>query len=417
MKPSPTPACRICSSPLNEVMCDLGMSPVANSYVPFTEPDSREARHPLKVFVCGKCLLCQVEALEKPEAIFSDYAYFSSFSSSWVEHAREYCAMMVSRFGLGPRSMVVEVASNDGYLLQHFRAAGIPVLGVEPAANVAEAAMRLRGIPSLVRFFGKDTARHLAEQGVLADLVVGNNVFAHVPDLHDFTAGLRTILRPEGVLTLEFPHVRRLIEGNQFDTIYHEHFSYLSLLSAEVILSAHGLRIFDVEELPTHGGSLRIFACHEEARSPLLATTDRVRTVRDGEIAAGFSSLDTYRAFDDKVRHTCEEVRSFLESVHHDGKSVAAYGAAAKGVTLLNCCGIGSDLVEYAVDRNPAKQNHWIPGVRIPVHPPEKIFETKPDYLLILPWNLEEEIRREMEPAREWGCRFVVPIPEICVTP
>jgi SAM-dependent methyltransferase len=407
------PKCRFCQSPLDHVLCDLGVSPLSNSYVKFENGGLAEKSYPLKVWICDKCLLAQLESFESPDAIFSEYLYFSSFSSSWVEHARRYCDMMTDRFGFNEESQIVEIASNDGYLLQHFKARGIPVLGVEPAANVAKVAWEERGIPSVVKFFGVETARELVADGKSADLLMGNNVMAHVPDINDFVAGLKIALKPAGVITFEFPHLQRLIDGNQFDTVYHEHFSYLSLLAVEKIFAHHRLTIFDVEELPTHGGSLRIFARHSEATDPTLAVTPRVAAMRKQETDFGLAEMATYTSFDEKVKGTKRKLLKFLIEAKESGKSVVCYGAAAKGVTLVNYCGVGDDLVDYVVDKSPYKQNHYMPGVRIPIYSPDRISETKPDYILILPWNLKNEITEEMVGVRDWGGRFVVPIPEV----
>jgi len=407
--------CRFCGKELDTVMCDLGMSPLSNSYVPFTKVDNAEKFYPLKVWVCDQCFLAQLEEFESPDVIFSDYAYFSSYSTSWVEHARRYCEMMIGRFGFDATSQVVEIASNDGYLLQHFRARGISVLGVEPAANVAKVAREQKQIPSVVKFFGVQTAKELVADGKSADLLLGNNVLAHVPDINDFVAGLKIALKPSGIITFEFPHLLRLIEGNQFDTIYHEHFSYLSLLASEKIFLRHGLTLFDVGELPTHGGSLRIFARHTENNSPLVVVTDRVGRMRAQETDFGLTNMETYSSFGEKVKATKRKLLRFLIDAKESGKSVVCYGAAAKGVTLINYCGVRDDLVDYVVDKSPHKQNHFMPGVRIPIYGPEKIFETKPDYVLILPWNLKEEISEQMAGITAWGGRFVVPIPQVKV--
>lgn len=396
-------------------MCDLGLSPLANSYVKFENVGQGEKFYPLKVWVCDRCLLAQLEEFESPDAIFSDYAYFSSYSTSWVEHARLYSEMMIGRFGYGPSSHVVEIASNDGYLLQHFKAKGIPVLGVEPAANVAKVAWEQKQIPSIVKFFGVETAKELVASGKSADLLLGNNVLAHVPDINDFVGGLKIALNPLGVITFEFPHLLRLIDQNQFDTIYHEHFSYLSFLAVEKIFAHHGLTLFDVEEVTTHGGSLRIFARHTEAESRLMAVTPRVAQMRAKETEFGLTSMSTYTAFSEQIKKTKRNLLKFLISAKDAGKTVVAYGAAAKGVTLVNYCGVRDDLVDYVVDRSPHKQNHYMPGVRIPIHAPEKVMETKPDYVLILPWNLKDEIVKQMAAVTEWGGKFVVPIPEVKV--
>jgi len=391
------------------------MSPLSNSYQKFENVHLGEKFYPLKVWVCDQCLLAQLEEFESPDAIFSDYLYFSSFSTSWVEHARKYCGMMTERFGFNESSQVVEIASNDGYLLQHFKDKGIPVLGVEPAANVAKVAWEEKGIPSVVKFFGVQTAKELVADGKSADLLLGCNVLAHVPDINDFVGGLKIALKSEGVITFEFPHLHRLIEQNQFDTVYHEHFGYLSFLAVEKIFASHGLTLFDVEELPTHGGSLRIFARHTEDAGALRSTTPRVDAMRKQETDFGLTKMETYTAFDEKVKATKRKLLKFLIEAKDAGKTVVGYGAAAKGVTLVNYCGVGTDLIDYVVDKSPYKQNHFLPGVRIPIYGPEKIFETKPDYVLILPWNLRNEVREQMAAISEWGGKFVVPIPEVTV--
>jgi 2-polyprenyl-3-methyl-5-hydroxy-6-metoxy-1,4-benzoquinol methylase len=394
-------------------MCDLGLSPLANSYVKFENVHQGETFYPLKVWVCDRCLLSQLEEFESPDAIFSDYAYFSSFSTSWVEHARRYCEMMIARFGFNAQSQIVEIASNDGYLLQHFKARGISVLGVEPAANVAKVAWEQKQIPSVVKFFGVSTARELVADGKAADLLLGNNVLAHVPDINDFVGGLKLALKPSGIITFEFPHLLRLIDENQFDTIYHEHFSYLSFLAVEKVFAQHGLTLFDVEEVPTHGGSLRIFARHAE--NAAVPVTERVPAMREKEGAFGLTRMATYEAFGEKVKATKRKLLKFLVEAKDQGKRVVGYGAAAKGVTLVNYCGVRDDLVDYVVDKSPYKQNHFMPGVRIPIDAPERIFQTKPDYVLILPWNLRKEISEQMSGIRAWGGRFVVPIPQVRV--
>lgn len=410
-----TPDCRFCQTPLTHVLCDLRMSPLSNSYQKFENVHLGEKFYPLKVWVCDQCYLAQLEEFESPDAIFSDYLYFSSFSTSWVEHARRYCDMMTERFGFNESSQIVEIASNDGYLLQHFKAKGIPVLGVEPAANVAEVAWNERQIPSVVKFFGVETAKGLVEDGKAADLLLGCNVLAHVPDINDFVAGLKIAIKPQGVITFEFPHLHRLIEQNQFDTVYHEHFGYLSFLAVEKIFAHHGLTLFDVEELPTHGGSLRIFARHTEDSGELRAITPRVEAMRKQETDFGLTKMETYTSFDEKVKATKRKLLKFLIEAKEAGKTVVGYGAAAKGVTLVNYCGIGTDLIDYVVDKSPHKQNRFLPGVRIPIHAPERIFETKPDYVLILPWNIRNEVKEQMAAIREWGGKFVVPIPEVTV--
>jgi len=407
-------ACRACGAPLERVFVDLGSSPLANSYLSAQDLERPEPFYPLTVRVCERCWLCQLPEVARPDQIFSDYAYFSSYSSSWVEHARRYAEAMTARFGLGATSQVVEIASNDGYLLRHFRDRGVPVLGVEPAANVAEAA-RAIGIPTEVRFFGRATADDLAARGFSADLLLGNNVLAHVPDLADFVGGLAALLKPAGVLTMEFPHLVRLVEGNQFDTIYHEHYSYLSLVAVERVFAAHGLELFDVEELPTHGGSLRVFARRRDgvARERAAAVDDLLGRER----AAGVETLAWYEAFAERVRETKRKLLTFLIEARRAGKRIAGYGAPAKGNTLLVYCGIRSDFLDFTVDRSPHKQGRYLPGSRIPIRAPEAILEEKPDYVLILPWNLRDEISAQMAAVRDWGGRFVVAIPEVEVLP
>ncbi len=403
-------ACRFCGRPLEHVFVDLGATPLANSFLERGQLDADEPLFPLTVYICGGCLLVQLPELESPENIFSEYAYFSSFADTWLEHVARYASDMVERFGLGPRSRVVEVASNDGALLRGFQQRGIEVLGIEPAANVARAAEEI-GVPTLVRFFGSELAAELAAAGRRADLLAGNNVLAHVPDLNDFVDGLRILLAPDGVLTLEFPHLMRLMAENQFDTIYHEHFSYFSLRTAREVLGAHDLTLFDVEELPTHGGSLRIFGRHRADESKPVG--DRVGALLKREERAGFGDLEHYLSFDRQVRATKRGLLEFLHGARDRGESVAGYGAPAKGNTLLNYCGAGRDLIAYTVDRSPHKQGLFLPGTRLEIHPPEKVFETRPDYLLILAWNFKEEIVRQMAGIREWGGRFVVAIPRI----
>lgn len=405
------PVCRFCDEPLTTSLADLGSTPLSNSYLREDDLDCMEPTYPLHARVCGKCFLVQLESFESPQNIFGDYAYFSSYSDSWLHHARTYAEMMTARFGLGKTSRVVEVASNDGYLLRWFRDAGVPVLGVEPAANVAKVAEAI-GIPSRVAFFGRDTARALVEEGFAADLTAANNVLAHVPDINDFVAGFTTLLKPEGVATFEFPHLLRLMQQRQFDTIYHEHFSYLSLTTVQTIFTTHGLRVFDVEELATHGGSLRVFACRESASHTV---TPAVNTLLAREHAFGLTDLTRYASFQEEVRAVKRDLLMFLIEAKRTGKKIAGYGAPAKGNTLLNYCGVGTDMIDFTVDRSPYKQNTWLPGTRIPVHAPERISIEKPDYLLILPWNLKDEIMEQMAHIRAWGGHFVVPIPEIQV--
>ncbi len=416
-KPSPdgeiesVRTCRFCAAPLVESFVDLGTMPPANYYLWPGELGVAELFYPLHSYVCGDCHLVQIEKVQTPEQLFSYYAYFSSYSDSWLSHAERYTDEMIGRFGFGSHSQVVEIASNDGYLLQYFKAKGIPVLGVEPAANVAEIAEQ-KGIPTLIRFFGAETAKVLAADGAQADLLIGNNVLAHVPDINDFVAGLKLALKPQGVLTMEFPHLLKLIELTQFDTIYHEHFSYFSFLTAELIFAHHGLMLFDVEELETHGGSLRIFACHQGQG---VGASESVERLRSREMAAGLNDMATYKRFADNVKRIKRQFLGFLIEAKDQGKSVVGYGAPAKGNTLLNYCGVRSDFIDYTVDASPHKQGLHLPGTHIPVHAPEKILETKPDYVLILPWNLKDEIMEKMSAIRQWGGKFVVPIPEVKV--
>ncbi|HEX2909265.1 MAG TPA: class I SAM-dependent methyltransferase [Chloroflexia bacterium] len=404
--------CRFCGSALRFTLVDLGMHPPCNSILKSTQLNDMEEFFPLHVFVCEKCFLVQLLEYVSPSKIFSDYSYFSSFSDSWLQHARKYTEEMVARFGLNSQSQVVELASNDGYLLQYFVQQGVPVLGVEPAANVAEVAIQ-KGIPSVVKFFGQQTARELIAEGKQADLLLGNNVLAHVPDLNDFVEGMKLLLKPEGVITMEFPHLMRLMDENQFDTIYHEHFSYFSFVTVEQVFAAHGLTLFDVQELPTHGGSLRIFARHTaDSSKPVSPAVEELRT---REIAEGFTSLEKYYSFGEQVKETKRKLLEFLITARRAGKSVVGYGAPGKGNTLLNYCGIRTDFLDYTVDRSPYKQGHYLPGTHIPIHNPDKIAETKPDYVLILPWNLKDEVMKQMAYVREWGGQFVVPIPEVQV--
>ena len=409
-RPGPRTRCRFCRAPLTQTFADLGMSPLCESYVTADRLDQMEPFFPLHVRVCSRCFLVQLGEYVSPAEIFSEYAYFSSYSESWVRHAKTYTERMTELLRLGADSLVVEVASNDGYLLQHFVATGIPVLGIEPARNVAARAIE-RGIPTIERFFGPELARELASDGRQADLIVGNNVLAHVPDLNGFVDGLRILLKPAGTITMEFPHLWRLMDGNQFDTIYHEHFSYLSFLVAERLFAAHDMTVFDVEELSTHGGSLRVYARHKaDSSRPVSAA---VKTLRSRERAAGFEGLERYGGFMPRVSETKRRLLSFLIEAKEHGMSVAAYGAPGKGNTLLNYCGIRTDFLEYAVDRNPYKQGKFLPGTHIPIFPVEKLDETRPNYVLILPWNLKDEIVKQMSRVRGWGGRFVVPIPRV----
>ena len=404
-------SCRFCSSQVDITVADLGLSPLANSYVPVANATDKESFYPLHAYVCSECFLVQLDEFESPEHIFGDYLYFSSFSQSWLDHSARYVDAMTARFSLDGQSKVVEIASNDGYLLQYFVRNGVPVLGVEPAANVAATAVAA-GVPTEVAFFGRDTATRLRQDGHGADLMAANNVLAHVPNINDFVGGFAVLLNPEGVVTFEFPHLLNLIEQRQFDTIYHEHFSYLSASTVNKVLEKHGLRLFDVEELPTHGGSLRVFGCHSGASH---ATSPRVAAMLDKERAKGLLDLDTYRRFSEAVIETKCDVLSFFIEAKKAGKSVVGYGAPAKGNTLLNYCGVKTDFLQYTVDRNHHKQNHLLPGTRIPILSPDEILKTKPDYIFILPWNLKDEISEQMKEIREWGGKFVTPIPRVTV--
>jgi SAM-dependent methyltransferase len=402
--------CRSCGAPLHRTFVNLGMSPPCEDFLTPDRLDDMERFYPLHARICEECLLVQLPADITPDEIFREYAYFSSYSDSWVAHAARYAVEMRERFQLDSDSLVVEVASNDGYLLQHFVRADIPVLGIEPARNVAAAALE-RGVPTITEFFGEGLARRLTAEGRRADLLVGNNVFAHVPDLNDFTAGLAEILAPDGVLTLEFPHLVQLIEQGQFDTIYHEHYSYLTLGTAKRILGDHGLAVFDVEELPTHGGSLRVFAAHAGSRRD--APGPRVASLLERERTGGYADLSGYLDFERRAQTVKGDLLEFLIAARRDGRSVAGYGAPGKGNTLLNYCGIGPDLLPYTVDRNPYKHGRFTPGTHIPIHSPERIAEDRPDFVLILPWNLRDEIIGQLAYIREWGGRFVVPIPAL----
>jgi hypothetical protein len=405
----PLAVCRLCGANLTRTFVDLGMSPLCESYVPAERLDEAEAFYPLHVRLCDSCLLVQLPAYVSGEHIFSDYAYFSSYSDSWVAHAKQYADAMIDRLGLTSGSLVTEVASNDGYLLQHFLAEGIPVLGVEPAANVAEAA-RSRGIPTEVQFLGPESGHDIAQRDGRADLVAANNVFAHVPDIRGFAAGLRALVKDAGLVTLEFPHLLRLIERRQYDTIYHEHFSYLSLLTASRALGTADLRVIDVDELDTHGGSLRVYARPEENAGE---ATPKVKAVLAEEESAGLHSVAGHEGFAREVLQIKSDLLGFLLSAMRDGRSVAGYGAPGKGNTLLNHCGIRSDLLSYTVDRSPVKQGKFLPGTHIPIYPPERLAVTRPDYVLVLPWNLRDEISRQLDYVRAWGGRLVFPIPAL----
>ena len=402
--------CRSCAAPVATVVCDLGMSPLCESFLTLDQVNQMEPFYPLRADVCERCWLVQLERYVAPEAIFTEYAYFSSFSDSWVRHAKRYVETVADRLRLGPDSLVVELASNDGYLLQHLVALGVPVLGIEPAVNVAAAAER-RGVPTLTRFFGVELARELVAEGRRADLVVANNVLAQVPDLNDFVAGIALLLAPDGVVTVEFPHLARLMDGNQFDTIYHEHFSYLSLLTTQRVLAAAGLTVVDVEELPTHGGSLRIWGRPAAAGGP--PESERIEDMLTREAAAGLRKLAAYKGFGERVAETKRRLLAFLIHAKRDGAQIVGYGAPGKGNTLLNYCGIRTDFLDYTVDRNPYKHGRFTPGTHIPIYPPSRLAETRPDYILILPWNLKDEIIAQLTADLDGEARFVVPIPEV----
>lgn len=402
--------CRFCGAPLIHSFVNLGNAPLSNAYLEEKQLSQAEKFYPLHAYVCADCFLVQLEQFETPSSIFSDYAYYSSFSSTWLKHAQQYVDMITKRLNLGADCQVIEIASNDGYLLQYFLDKRIPVLGIEPAANVAKNAIT-KGIPTLVEFFGHKLSVELSKNNKTADLIIANNVLAHVPDLNDFVAGIEVLLKPEGILTIEVPHLLELIRNNQFDTIYHEHFSYFSVMTIEKILIAHGLKLFDVQKLTTHGGSLRVYACRKEARK--FNRQKAVAEVLEAETSYGLRDITTYKAFSKKVKKTKRSILSFLIDAKNSGKSLVGYGAPAKGNTLLNYCGIRNDFLDYTVDLSPHKQGRFLPGSHIPIFSPEKIMETKPDYIFILPWNLKREIMGQMEKIKTWGGKFVIPIPEI----
>jgi hypothetical protein len=408
------PACRFCRTPLRQLFVDLGVTPLCESYVSAEHYNEAEPFYPLRAYVCESCYLVQLEALVSPEEIFAEYAYFSSYADTWVQHAKRYTDLAIERFGLDPQSLVVEVGSNDGYLLQHFVAKGIPALGIDPAANVAETA-RQRGVRTLVAFFSAALALEVAEDERQADLIVANNVLAQVPDLHDFAAGIAVLLKKHGVATIEVPHLLRLVEQNQFDTVYHEHFSYFSFMTAVRIFAYHGLRCFDVDELPTHGGSLRLYLCRDSDTT--RETRPTVAQLEATERTVGVDRREYYTAFAERVKETKRMILEFLIGAKRRGKTIAGYGAPGKGNTLLNYCGVRTDFIDYTVDRNPYKQGKFLPGTRVPIHHPDMIAQTKPDYLFILPWNFKDEIMEQMRAIREWGGQFVVPIPELQVIP
>ena len=403
--------CQFCQNPLSHTFVNLGMSPLSNGFLKSEQLNKAEKFYPLHTYVCEKCLLVQLEEFESPDHIFAhDYAYFSSYSDSWLKHSKTYTDLMVEKFKFNTKSLVIEIASNDGYLLQYFQEKRIPVLGIEPAENVAKVA-ETKGIRTIVKFFGIQTAKELVSQGIQSDLLLGNNVLAHVPNINDFVAGMKIVLKPEGIITMEFPHLLQLMQQNQFDTIYHEHFSYLSFVTVEKIFAHHGLILFDVESLPTHGGSLRIYAKHRE--NDKLQISQGVVKLKELEKQKGLSDLQTYLSFSQKVQETKRKLLNFLIQLKMDGKTIVGYGAAAKGNTLLNYCGIRADFIDYTCDRSPHKQGKFLPGTHIPIYSPDKIAETKPDYVLILPWNLKDEISTQLSYIREWGGKFIVPIPEV----
>ena len=404
--------CRFCGESLRHTFANLGMSPLSNAYLKAEDLNRMEPFYPLHAYVCENCYLVQLLEYQTPEQIFSDYAYFSSYSQSWLTHAQTYVDLMMDRFAFDSNALVVEIASNDGYLLQYFKAREVPVLGIEPAENVAQVAAN-KGTPSLVKFFGVQTARELANEEKQADLLIGNNVLAHVPDINDFVAGMKLILKPQGIITMEFPHVLNLIEKQQFDTIYHEHFSYLSLLAVKRIFEKHGLLIFDVEELPTHGGSLRIYAKHSENTHQTIS--DHVESLVAKEIEKKLDDVQTYIKASKRVEKIKRSALNFLIQIKNEGKRIAGYGAPAKGNTFLNYCGIGLDFIDYTVDRSPYKQDRFLPGSHIPIYHPDRIAETKPEFVLILPWNLKEEIMAQMDHVHQWGGKFVVFIPDVKV--
>lgn len=408
----PKGKCRFCHAVLEHTFVDLGMSPLCQDHVKPHELKSMEPFYPLHAYVCANCFLVQLEEFVTPDVLFDDYAYFSSYSDTWLRHAEKYTEQVLERFSIGKKNLVVEIASNDGYLLQFFAAHEVPVLGIEPALSVAKYAIE-KGIRTEVKFFGKDSAKKLIEEYGKADLLIGNNVLAHVPDINDFVSAMKSFLTPEGVITMEFPHLLRLIERNQFDTIYHEHFSYFSFTTVEKIFNHHGLALFDVEELETHGGSIRIYACHKEDTSKEIS--NRVYDLKEQEQVAGMSTLNFYKQFEEDVRETKRKILEFFIDAKRQNKTIVGYGAPGKGNTLLNYCGIRTDFIDYTVDRNPHKQGNYLPGTLIPIYAPEKIKETRPDYVFILPWNLKDEIMNKLSFISEWGGQFVVPIPELKV--
>lgn len=408
-----TLVCRFCKTELKHTFVDLGMSPIANAYIKMEDANKMEQFFPLHVYVCAKCFLVQLPNVIAREIIFNDeYAYFSSYSTSWLEHAKEYVEMMIKRFEFNQKSHIVELASNDGYLLQYFKQKRIPVLGIEPSGNVAEVAQK-KGIKTIVEFFGVQLAKKLVKKGTKADLILGNNVMAHVPDLNDFVKGIKILLNKNGIVTIEFPHLKKLIDKTEFDTIYHEHYSYFSLITVEKVFAYHGLTIFDVEEIPTHGGSLRIFARHTQNKK--LPITMRVKKLREKEIKAGYKKIKMYTSFQEKVKEIKRHFVNYLMEQKKKGKTIVGYGAPAKGNTFLNYCGIRSDIIEYTVDASPHKQNHLLPGTHIPIYAPEMIKKTKPDLVVVLPWNLKDEISKQMNVIHSWGGHFLVAISTLTI--
>jgi len=402
--------CRFCSAPLSDIFVDLGETPLANSYVEKNKLHEKESFYPLKAFVCSKCFLVQLEEFVSAENIFSDYSYFSSFSDTMLKHCEDYVEMMVSKFQFNSNSLVVEIASNDGYLLQYFKKKNIPILGIEPAANVAKVAEE-KGIPTTVEFFNTEYAQKMKDSGKQADLIIGNNVLAHVPKLNDFVAGMKILLKPKGIITIEFPHLLQLIKHNQFDTIYHEHFSYFSFFVVQKIFSVHGMKLFDVDEISTHGGSLRIYATHKENDD--LIIHERVENLLKKEKNSGLLGLETYLKYSTNVDSVKQNLIQFLKSEKNNNKTIICYGATAKGNTLLNYCQIGTNYIDYMVDRSPYKQERYLPGTHIPIKSPDVIRQTKPDFILILAWNLKDEIMKQLEFVKEWGAQFVIPIPQM----
>ncbi len=404
--------CRFCNESLTNIFADLGSSPLSNAFLTKEMLSNLEKIYPLCAYVCDNCFLVQLPEFEKPENIFEDYVYFSSYSSTWLHHAENYVNMMIERFGFNERNQIIEIASNDGYLLQFFKKKNIPILGIEPAVNVAKVAKE-KGIPTLTKFFSVNTANELKKESTLADLIIGNNVLAHVPDLNDFVKGLKILLKPTGIITLEFPHILQLIQKNQFDTIYHEHFSYFSLLTAQKIFSFHGLTIFDAEEIPTHGGSLRIYLKHSESEN--ISINQKVDILLKKEKQFGLEDISTYKNFTKNVKEIKEKIQEFFITAKKSGKKIVCYGAAAKGNTMLNYCKIGNEFIDYVVDQNPHKQKLFLPGTHIPIKNPDEIQKTKPDYVVIIPWNLKEEIMEQMKYIRDWGGKFMIPIPEVSI--